>query len=60
MARIRNGWDNFQQHLNMDTPPYPSDGDTVLHSEEAWTQAAIVFAQASTKPIRWTALGWPA
>ena len=46
MASIRAGWDNFQQYLDSDTPPPLSDGDTVQRRDDAWAQAASVFAQA--------------
>ena len=46
MQRIREGWENFQQYLNNDTPPPLTDADTVLREDSAWEQAAAAFFYA--------------
>ena len=46
MARIQDGWENFQQYLTSDTPPPLTEADTMLRADPAWVQAAAAFAEA--------------
>ena len=46
MLRIRQGWEQFQTHLDTDTPPPLTDADTVLREDADWSQAALAFAEA--------------
>lgn len=46
VQRIRDGRDQFQVHLDTDTPPPLTDADTVLRDDLDWTQAAHAFSQA--------------
>lgn len=46
MLRIRQGWEQFQTHLDTDTPPPLTDADTVLREDADWSLAALAFAEA--------------
>lgn len=48
MNAIREGWDNFQQHLDKDIPPPLTDADTVVRDDRAWSEAAAAFTEAKT------------
>jgi len=42
-ARIREGWDAFQPHLDNDTPPPLTEQDTKDRSDSAWKDAAEAY-----------------
>ena len=46
IQRIREAWDAFEPYLINDTPPPLTEADTVLRSDEAWTQAALAYTEA--------------
>ena len=45
---IRTAWEAFQPFMDTDTPPPLSEADTVLRSDQAWSEAARAFTQAKT------------
>lgn len=42
-AQIRTAWDDFQPHLDNDTPPQLTDQDTLTRSDSLWQQAAFEY-----------------
>lgn len=46
MLRIRQGWEQFQTHLDTDTPPPLTDADTILREDVDWSHAASAFTEA--------------
>ena len=46
MDRIRDGWEAFLTHLDIDTPPPLTDADTVQRLDTFWKEAASAFALA--------------
>lgn len=46
MARITEGWNDFQKYLDADTPPQLTDGDTLVRDDADWFAAAKAFAAA--------------
>lgn len=46
MDAIRCAWDTFSQFLETDTPPPPSEADSVLRDDDAWLAAASAFTEA--------------
>lgn len=46
MERIQAAWEAFAAHLDQDTPPALTEGDTVQRLDAEWAQSAKVFAEA--------------
>ncbi len=46
MARIQAGWVAFAIHLDQDTPPALTEGDTIQRLDSKWAEAASGFAEA--------------
>lgn len=49
MERIQTAWEAFAVHLDHDTPPALTDGDTVQRLDAEWAQAAKAFAEAKAQ-----------
>jgi putative phage-type endonuclease len=49
MARIRQGWEGFQHHLDADIPPPLTEADAAIRNDPAWTLAAEAYLQAKAE-----------
>ena len=54
MARIHQGWEAFQVHLDQDTPPALTDEDTVQRTDADWQRAAQAYAQVKREADKLT------
>jgi hypothetical protein len=46
MSLIREGWDDFQQYLDTDSPPPLTEADSAQRADAAWAEAAKAYLEA--------------
>ena len=49
MSLIREGWDDFAQYLDTDSPPPLTEADSAQRTDQAWADAAKTYLEAKTK-----------
>jgi putative phage-type endonuclease len=49
MSLIREGWENFQQYLDTDSPPPLTEADSAQRTDAAWAEAAKACLEAKVQ-----------